>query len=362
MSWAAPADRDRGLGALWGLALGDALGTTLEFTTPPAPAFPTLATGPHDDISGGGPFDVVPGGVTDDAQMAAALAQSLITCHGELDVDDVAARFLDWRRHAFDVGSQIGAVLRRLGLSFASHPNPAAQSRARALDTAARDVWRERDREAAGNGALMRAAPLAVAYCTRPDALIDAALTEAAITHWDPRCRLAQAAYDAAIACAVAPDGTPTAAAMTGAALAALDEAAARLDAIGDDRDRITAAHAALSTDLAAAIVDDPDLYGPPASPGTLHLHRHAGFVRVGFRLAFWQLHHAPDFARGLIDVVNRGGDADTNAAIAGALLGARDGLRTLPRRWVERVHDARPPDDALATRFHPRALVELVP
>ena len=54
----------------------------------------------------------------------------------------------------------------------------------------------------AGNGALMRAAPLAVAYCTRPDALLDAALAEAALTHWDPRCRLAQAAYDAAIACA----------------------------------------------------------------------------------------------------------------------------------------------------------------
>lgn len=344
MRWAAPADRDRGLGALWGLALGDALGTTLEFTTPPAPAFPALAAGPHDDISGGGPFDVVPGGVTDDAQMAAALSQSLIACHGELDLDDLAARFLDWHTHAFDVGNQIRAVLHRVGLT-------------RALDTAARDVWRERDREAAGNGGLMRAAPLAVAYCTRPDALVDAAIAEAGLTHWDPRCRLAQAAYDAAIACAVAPDGTPTAVAMTAAAHAALDEAAARLDAVGDDRDRITAAHAALSTDLAAALVDDPDLYG-----AGLHLHRHAGFVRVGFRLAFWQLHHAPDVARGLIDVVNRGGDADTNAAIAGALLGARDGLGTLPRRWVERVHDARPPDEALATRFHPRALIELVP
>jgi ADP-ribosylglycohydrolase len=93
-----------------------------------------------------------------------------------------------------------------------------------------------------------------------------------------------------------------------------------------------------------------------------LHLHRHQGFVRVAFRLAFWQLVHAPDFAAGVIDVANRGGDADTNAAIVGALLGARDGLATLPRRWVERVHDARPPDEALATRYHPRALVELVP
>ena len=84
--------------------------------------------------------------------------------------------------------------------------------------------------------------------------------------------------------------------------------------------------------------------------------------MRVGFRLGFWQLVHAPTFAAGVIDVANRGGDADTNAAIAGALLGARDGLAALPRRWVERVHDAVPADEALATRYHPRALVELLP
>ncbi|MBK7073943.1 MAG: ADP-ribosylglycohydrolase family protein [Myxococcales bacterium] len=344
MTWTAPADRDRGLGALWGLALGDALGTTTEFTAPPAPPYPALATGPLDDIVGGGPFSLAPGEVTDDTQLAAALAQSLIVCDGDLDRVDLAARFVDWQRHAFDVGSQIGAALRRLGTGAS-------------VDDAARAVWLERGKDAAGNGGLMRAAPLAVAYCARPDALIDAALAEAALTHFDPRCRLAQAAYDAAIAAAVRPDGAPTAAAMLAAARAALDEAAARLDAVGDDRDRITAAHAALTSDLDAATADDPGLYGE-----RLHLHRHQGFVRVAFRLAFWQLVHAPDFAAGVIDVANRGGDADTNAAIVGALLGARDGLATLPRRWVERVHDARPPDEALATRYHPRALVELVP
>ena len=116
MTWTAPADRDRGLGALWGLALGDALGTTTEFTAPPAPPYPALATGPLDDIVGGGPFSLAPGEVTDDTQLAAALAQSLIVCDGDLDRVDLAARFVDWQRHAFDVGSQIGAALRRLGI------------------------------------------------------------------------------------------------------------------------------------------------------------------------------------------------------------------------------------------------------
>ena len=56
-----------------------------------------------------------------------------------------------------------------------------------------------------------------------------------------------------------------------------------------------------------------------------------AGFVRVAFRLAFWELVHAPGFKAGLIDVVNRGGDSDTNGAIAGALLGARFGEMARP-------------------------------
>ncbi len=344
MSWAAPADRDRGLGALWGLALGDALGTTLEFTTPTPVGFPAPSERGLVDIVGGGPFRLPPGAVTDDTQMAACLAQSLLVCDGDLDTVDLAARFVDWAGHAFDIGNQLSAALRRIG---AGTP----------LDDAAREVWVARDRNAAGNGGLMRAAPLAVAYCTRPDALVDAALAEAGLTHWDPRCRLAQAAYDAAIASAVVPGAAPTATSMLAAARAALDEAAARLDAVGDDRDRITAAHAALSSDLDAASADDPQLYGP-----ALHLHQHAGFVRVGFRLGFWQLVHASDFRTAVIDVANRGGDADTNAAIAGALLGARDGVAALPAAWIDRVRDCVPADEALATRYHPSALVELCP
>lgn len=342
MVWTAPADRDRGLGALWGLALGDALGTTLEFTTPAPVGFPSPAPAGLSDIVGGGPFRLAPGAVTDDTQMAACLAQSLLVCDGDLDTVDLAARFVDWAGHAFDIGSQIGAVLRLIGSGAP-------------IDSAAREIWLARDRNAAGNGGLMRAAPLAVAYCTRPDALVDAALTEAGLTHWDPRCRLAQAGYDAAIASAVAPGASPTVASMLAAAHAALDEAAARLDATGDDRDRITAAHAALSSDLAAAEADDPQLY-----TSALHLHTHMGFVRVGFRLAFWTLAHASDFRTGVIEVANRGGDADTNAAIAGALLGARFGLAGLPAAWVERVRDNVPADEALATRYHPTALVEL--
>lgn len=86
----------------------------------------------------------------------------------------------------------------------------------------------------------------------------------------------------------------------------------------------------------------------------------HMGFVRVAFRLAFWHLLHTDDVTTALVDVVNRGGDSDTNGAIVGALLGAAHGAQALPTPWVDRVLDVRPPapwDGA----YHPRTLLRLV-
>src|SRR5437868_3847277 len=91
-------------GVLLGLAVGDAFGTTLEFQSPDAPAFPALASGPHVDMIGCGPFGVAPGQVTDDTQMATCLALSLKE-HGRFHATDVARRYVDWMAHAFDIGN-----------------------------------------------------------------------------------------------------------------------------------------------------------------------------------------------------------------------------------------------------------------
>src|SRR5215831_18171931 len=95
--------RDRAQGALLGLACGDALGTTLEFSELDGPPFPMLARGPHRNITGGGPFGVLPGQVTDDTQMACCLAASLHE-RGQFDVSDVGRRYVEWTGHAFDIG------------------------------------------------------------------------------------------------------------------------------------------------------------------------------------------------------------------------------------------------------------------
>lgn len=166
---------DRARGALLGLAIGDALGTSNEFKRTDAPPFPTKATGPQRELIGGGPFSVQPGQVTDDTHMAICLASSLATHGGVLDVDDVAMQYVEWSRHAFDIGAQTSAALR------------AVASGTSARD-AGREVWLARGRSAAGNGSLMRTAPIAV-LATTPAERRRASLDDSAITHFDPGAR-----------------------------------------------------------------------------------------------------------------------------------------------------------------------------
>src|SRR5688572_10696965 len=343
-------ESERARGALLGLAVGDALGTTYEFERLEQPPYPVLATGPATDVVGAGPFGLEAGQVTDDTQLAVCLARSLAE-RGGLEVADVAARYVAWSEHAFDIGAQTLAAIERLG-----EGEPPS--------SAALEVWREYGRRPAGNGSLMRTAPIAVALRGAPHdsrLLIDAAIADSLITHADPRCVLACAAFDAAIAAAIA--GPLDGRAMVSVARRALERGAARLGAVwaGDttgDREHVALAADALAGDLDAALRDDPDVYRED-----LHVHRTAGFVRVAFRLAFWHAAHAPSWRDALVDIASRGGDADTNAAIAGALLGARDGAAAIPAAWVERVLGATQPGPAAwAEAHHPRHLLALVP
>jgi ADP-ribosyl-[dinitrogen reductase] hydrolase len=339
-------DRNRARGALLGLAVGDALGTTLEFTAPAAPAFPTLATGPHREVVGGGPFNVAPGQVTDDTQLACCLAASLKAC-GKFDSDDVARRYADWRPLAFDVGAQTSASI----CNFRSGMTPWVAGKA---------AWGGTKGSYAGNGSLMRTAPIGVFFAGQPQELRRASLLDSAITHYDPRCRLACAAFNAAVACAVVRRRKPSPAELLDAARKELPLASTFLLAEADPATKaINSALADLQKDLEAAADPDPKLCGPG-----LHIHRQQGFVRVAFRLAFWELLHVTSFETALVDVVNRGGDADTNGAIAGALLGACYGESAISGRWTRTVLDAlqASPPGPWRDTYHPRRLLELVP
>lgn len=326
------------------MAVGDALGTTYEFEQMEQPDYPQLATGPATDVVGAGPFNLAPGAVTDDTQLAVCLARSLAQ-HGALDPEDVGRRFVAWIAEAFDIGNQTRWSLDRIA---------AGES---AL-TAGLAVWRASERRAAGNGSLMRTTPLAVAYATRPfDDLVAAAITESAITHADPRCMLACAAFDAAIASAIT---TGDAATMLPAAARGLRRGAELLRAQWTDAADLACVEQAvldLEADLAAAHETTPGVDRPAH-----HLYKTGGFVRVALRLAVWHLVHTPSWRDALVDVASRGGDADTNAAIVGALLGARDGVEAIPEAWRLRVLSARQPgSEAWAGAHHPRHLLALV-
>ncbi len=339
MSNSSPIDWGRAHGVLIGLAVGDALGTTHEFQRLQAPAFPRLADGPLRDIVGGGPFSLRAGQVTDDTQMAVCLSDSLLA-RGGFDAEDVAARYVAWREHCFDIGTQTRAALElvRDGYSAAG---------------AGRRVWLEGGKRAAGNGSLMRTAPIGV-FVAGDEARRAASFGDSAVTHFDPRCQLACAALNAAVAAGIRGADAAT---MAAAADDELAVAAAVLAAhIADERATIEDAERVLHLDLRAARDDDPQLY-----TSELHLHEHKGFVRVAFRLAFWHLAHTSDPTRVLVDVANRGGDADTNAAIAGALVGACHGSTPLPLVWQRRVLDALQgdPPSALSTDYHPRRFLK---
>lgn len=321
-----------------GLAIGDALGATHEFKSIAAPPFPTLATGPLTGIVGGGPFGLAAGQVTDDTQMATCLFASL-RLSGGFDPTDVAARYVAWSHVAFDIGTQTS---RAVALLKPPH---------RTLE-AGKEVWLKSGRNAAANGSLMRTAPIGALLTDSPDERRRAAVADSALTHYDPRCRLACAAFDAAIAAAVC--GSTDALEMWQAAVDEVSVASELIaaDYVGDEslRDAVTA----LQSDLRFARQDDPELYGP-----VLHLGKSEGFVRIAFRFAFWELLHAPTFMAAVLDAANRGGDADTNAAIVGALVGSRVGVEGIPMDWQRVVLDcAADGSEAWSVTYHPKVFV----
>ena len=164
--------RDKAVGAIIGCAIGDALGTTLEFRTNPSADQSQW----HTEITGGGPFGLVAGGWTDDTSMMLALMDTYLEC-GQLDTVACARKFVDWHRNGryshtgtcFDIGFTTLNALTR----FEATGDPMAG------DTSP---------SSSGNGGIMRLAPVVVAnHLCRSSAVCDA-VTQSRITHGSPEC------------------------------------------------------------------------------------------------------------------------------------------------------------------------------
>lgn len=302
------AQSDRAAGVLLGLAAGDALGAGYEFGPP-------LDDDVEVEMAGGGALGWAAGEWTDDTSMAVAIAE--VSAEG-LDLrtdaaqDRIAAGWAGWARGAKDVGVQTRQVLSAAGRGGADPT--AAELRAASLDL------HEQTGRTAGNGSLMRTAPVALAYLDDPDALVAAAGGISAVTHTDPEAGEACALWCLAIRHAVL-EGT----------FEGLGEALTWLPSFRRDvwASRLRTAE-----------------QQPPAS------FTHNGWVVEALQGAWSAITRTPvppgqsgvgspaDHLRLALAAAVRGGrDTDTVAAIAGALLGARWGASAVPSVWRRRLH-----------------------
>jgi ADP-ribosyl-[dinitrogen reductase] hydrolase len=283
---------DRYVGCLVGLALGDALGAPLEFLSREQIA---ATWGEVRDLLGGGWLNVDPGEYTEDTQLAVALGSS-IAALGRVDPADIARRFVAWLHgEPTDVGK-----LTRIALRYHEQGVPWQEVGPR--------VCQELAGRCAGNGSVMRCAPVGLFHALRPDQLVrDSALTSA-LTHADPQPVWGTIAVNLAIAELVAGRS---------------DNLIPRIaEQIEEPRVR-------------QALLRAPKLARKDVRSG--------GYVLETLSAAFWALENHRGFEEVVVAAINLGDDADTVGAVAGALAGAREGIGAIPERWLKQLQHAEP-------------------
>lgn len=300
------AQLDRACGVLLGTAAGDALGAAYEFGPPRGPELEVA-------MVGGGAFGWEPGEWTDDTSMALAIAEVAATgidLRQDEALDDLAQRWHEWSQHAKDVGVQTRSVLSRAGRRGISAKTAREESAALHKSTG----------RTAGNGSLMRTAPVALAYLDDEAALVEAARAVSELTHHDPE------AGDACVLWCLAIHHTI----LTGV----LD---ARIGLQHIDIDR---------RDLWATRLDVAEASKPSDFKSN-------GWVVEALQAAWSAITTTPvpqddptkgvfraDHLRLALDAAVRGGgDTDTVAAIAGGLLGAAYGASAVPADWRRMLH-----------------------
>ncbi|PZR07668.1 MAG: ADP-ribosylglycohydrolase family protein [Archangium gephyra] len=331
--------RDRQRGALLGLAVGEAMGIRMDQRNVPAANFPNLNDGPYLEPMGGGRLELRRGQVTWPSEMAQVLSQSLRN-QRRYDVFDVAKSYARWLPTTLEAPEAMKAPMEWI-------------SEGRSPENTGRRAWLESAQRLRDNAPLARTTPIGVFFHARRDERVQASLEDVSITHFDPLTQLACSTFNGILAAAIsAPGERLEPDQLLKVAEAELSLAASVLgrkesDWVGQTKDGADW----LREDFKYAQDDDPELYGPD-----LHLFRPwPSETRVTYRLAFWELFHAPSLEAALIDVANRGGHSTVNCAVTGALFGAIFGDEAIPRDWEERVLEA-PGNGA----YHPRNLITL--
>lgn len=283
--------QDRFRGCLLGLACGDAVGTTVEFK-------PRGTFAPVTGMAGGGPFRLQPGEWTDDTSMALCLATSLLERSG-FDPRDQMDRYCCWQAEGylssngvcFDIGGTVASALhhyRVTGDPFSGSTDP----------------------HSAGNGSLMRLAPVPMYYVEDLAQGAHFAGESSRTTH---------GAREAVDACRLL--GVMIARALRGASRAeVLSGVPSSLLADGELAPAIARIAAGSYT-----AKDRPEIQG-------------SGYVVDCLEAALWSFYHSNSYRDAILMAVNLGDDADTTAAVCGQLAGAYYGVAGIPEIWLSRL------------------------
>ena len=285
---------DRFRGALVGLAVGDALGTTLEFMQPGT-------FEPISDINGGGPFGLAPGKWTDDTSLALCLADSLVQ-RQRFDPRDQIQQYARWRReglwsstgYCFDIGNTTSAALDRFERSGEPYSGPTHE-------------------RSAGNGSVMRLAPVPMFFARNAADAVHYSGQSSRTTHGATACVDACRYYGGLIWAAI--NGVDKS-----------DILASKYSPTGQWYD-LGPLHGEIE-EVAGGSFKRRE---PPAIQGS-------GYVVKSIEAALWAFHRSTSFEQGALMAVNLGDDADTTGAIYGQLAGAFYGMDAIPARWRERI------------------------
>jgi ADP-ribosyl-[dinitrogen reductase] hydrolase len=285
---------ERTRGALLGLAAGDAVGTTVEFR-PPGSFWPLK------DMVGGGPFHLEPGEWTDDTSMALCLAESLVETEG-FDPADQLRRYVRWWREGhlsstgwcFDIGGTVSRALSHFEHTGDPYSGPT-------------------DPHSAGNGSIMRLAPVPLYYAEDPGQAIARSAESSRTTH---------GAIEAVDGCRYL--GALLVGAVRGASKQELLDS--HYSPVPDYWDEQPLAPGI--AEIAAGSFKRRD---PPAIKGT-------GYVVRSLEAALWAFYQSETFREGCLLAANLGDDADTTAAVYGQLAGAFCGEGGIPAEWRDRL------------------------
>lgn len=280
-------DLNRSRGCLLGLAVGDAVGTTVEFKS-------RGSFTPIIDMVGGGPFGLKAGQWTDDTSMALCLATSLVT-KKEFDSVDQMNRYWDWYKNGylssvgrcFDIGNTVRQALERYkhtGNSFSGSV----------------------DANSAGNGSLMRLAPIPMFYYSDLERIIHFAKESSRTTHGAAECLEACQVFAEMLFLALS----------------------------GESKEQIL-----FDTKSQISSPRIFEIASGSYSNKKINQIRGTGYVVESLEAALWCFYQTDTFESAILQAANLGDDADTTAAICGQIAGAFYGEAGIPEKWLAKLY-----------------------